>query len=113
MEEEEGTIIINQRDYRENVTERFSMKDFKSAYTPGEGPNLYLYQSKENLLDEEEKNRCQPITGVVVYLGKVWYYDILFAIKTAGEGTVQAFKSLHASGQELSNLVGPQNVSIT
>ena len=47
-----GTIIINQREYTEDVIERFGMKGCNPAYTPGVGPELSLNQPEETYCSE-------------------------------------------------------------
>ena len=41
---EKVTVTINQRDYTEDVTERFDIKDYTPAFTPDVGPELSLNQ---------------------------------------------------------------------
>ena len=73
---EKGTITINQKDYMEDVVQRYDMKGCNPAYTPGVGPELSLNQPEEKLLNEKEKRRYQAITGAVLYLAQVTRYDI-------------------------------------
>ena len=56
---EKGTITIDQKDYTENIVERFGMKGCNPVFTPGAGPELSLNQTEKNLLDEEGKGRYQ------------------------------------------------------
>ena len=63
---EKGTITINQKDYTENVVQRYGMKGCNPTYTPRVGPKLSLNQPEEKLLNEEEKRRYQAITGAVM-----------------------------------------------
>ena len=56
---EEGTITVNQKNYTEDIVQRYGMRDYNPAYTPGVGPELSLDQPEENLLDEEGKRRYQ------------------------------------------------------
>ena len=51
----EETITINQKDYTEDIVQRYGMQDCNPAYTPGVGPGLSLDQPEENLLNEEGK----------------------------------------------------------
>ena len=39
---EEGTITINQKDYTENIVQRYGIRACNLAYTPGVGPELSL-----------------------------------------------------------------------
>ena len=65
---EEGTITINQKDYTEDVVQRYGMWGCNPAYTPGMGTELSLDQPEENLLNEEGKRRYQSITGAAMNL---------------------------------------------
>ena len=76
---EKGATTISQRDYTKDVVQRYGIKDCNPAYTPGVGPELSLNQPEHKLLNEEEKRRCQVITGAVMYLAQVTHYDILYA----------------------------------
>ena len=44
IEEKNGTIPIDQRDYIEDVIKSFYMKGCNLAFKPGKGPKLSLYQ---------------------------------------------------------------------
>ena len=77
---EKGAIIISQKDYAEDVVQRYGMEGCNLAYTLGVGPKLSLNQVEKKLLNEEEKWRCQAITGAVMYLAQVTRYDILYAV---------------------------------
>ena len=69
---EEGTITIDQKDYMEDIVQRYGMRACNPAYTPGMGPELSLYQQEENLLNEEGKRRHRSITGAAMYLSQVY-----------------------------------------
>ena len=97
---EKGTIAINQKDYMEDVVQRYGMKGCNPAYTSGVGPELSLIQPKDKLLNEEEKRRYQAITGAVMYLVQVIRYDILYAVH------VQARESSHGGGQAPASILG-------
>ena len=60
---ENGVNAISQKDYTENVVQRFGMKGGNPAYTPRTGPGLSRKKTEEKLLNEEEKRRYQAITG--------------------------------------------------
>lgn len=65
-----GTATSNKRYHTKDVLKHLDMKGCNHAYKPDEGPTLSLYQSKVNMLDEEEKKLYQPITSAVMYLGQ-------------------------------------------
>ena len=54
---EEGNITINQKDFTEDIVQRYGMRGCNPAYTPGMGPELSLVQTEENFLNEEGKRR--------------------------------------------------------
>ena len=56
-DDEEGTITINQKDYTEDIVQRYGMREWNSAYNPEVGPELFLDQPEENILNEEGKRR--------------------------------------------------------
>ena len=61
---EKGTITINQKDYTEDIVQRYGMRGCSPVYTQGVGPELTLDQPEENRLNEEGKRRYQSVTGV-------------------------------------------------
>ena len=65
---EEETITIHQKNYTEDIVQRYGMRGCNPAYTPGVGPELSLDQPENNLLNEEGKRRYQSITGAAMYL---------------------------------------------
>ena len=67
---EEGTITINQKDYTEEIIQRYGMRDCNPAYIPGVGPELSLDQPEETLLNEEGKRRYQSIMGATMFLAQ-------------------------------------------
>ena len=75
---EEGTITINEKNYTEDIVQRYGMRGCNPAYTPGVGPELSLIQPEENLLNDEGKRRYQSITGAAMYLAQVGRNDILY-----------------------------------
>ena len=77
---EEGTITINQKNYTEDIVQRYGMWGCHPAYTPGVGLELSLDQPVENLLYEGGKRRCRSITGGTMYLAQVCRYDILYTV---------------------------------
>ena len=111
---EKGTITINQKDYTEDVVQRYSMKGCNLAYTPGVGSALSLNQPQEKLLNEEEKRRYQAITGAVTYLAQVTRYDIIYAVnQLAGVMSKPAKAHMGAAKHLIRYLAGSTDFSIT
>ena len=77
---EEGTITINQKEYTEDIVQRYGMRGCNPAYTPGVRPEVSLDQPEENLLNKEGKRRYQSITGEVMYFAQICRYDILYTV---------------------------------
>ena len=79
---EERTIPINQnqKDYTEDIVQRYGIRGCNPAYTPGVGSELSLDRPEENLSNEEGKRRYQSITGAAMYLAQVCRYDILYSV---------------------------------
>ena len=77
---EEGTITINQKDYTEDIVQRYGMRGCNLACTPGVGAELSLDQSEENLLNKGGKRRYQSVTGTAMYFAQVCRYDILYTV---------------------------------
>ena len=73
----EGTMTINEKDYTEDIVERFSTKGCSPAFTPGAGPERSFNQAEKNRLDGERKQRYQSIVGAAMYFIQVSWYDIL------------------------------------
>ena len=53
------------------------MEDCNPTYKPGVGRKLFLNQPEEKLLDKEDKQHFQVITGSVMLLGQATRYDVL------------------------------------
>ena len=56
---ENGTITIDQKDYTEDFLERYGMANCNVAFTPGVGPEIFLNQPADRLLEEQGKQRYQ------------------------------------------------------
>ena len=54
---EEGTITINQKNYTEDIVQRYGMRGCNTAYTPGVGPELSLDQPEKILINKEGTRR--------------------------------------------------------
>ena len=55
------------------------MANCKLTSTPGYGPELSTKQPEDTLLNEEETQRYQAITGSVMYLAQITRYDIMYS----------------------------------
>ena len=111
---EEGTITINQKDWREDIVQLYEIRGCNPASTPGVGPDLSLDQPKETLLNEEGKRRLQSITGAAMYLAQVCRYDILYTIKQLARAMSTPSKAnMEAATHLLRYLVGSTDFSIT
>ena len=55
------------------------MADCKPVSTPGFGQELSTNQPEHILLNEEETQRFQAITGSVMYLAQITRYDVMYS----------------------------------
>lgn len=76
----QGTLTISQEDYTKSILERFGMANCKPISTPGYGPELSTKQPEETLLNKEDTQRYQAITGSVMYLAQITRYDIMYSV---------------------------------
>ena len=58
-----GDTIISQKNYTEDVVQRYGMEDCNPVYTLGIGPGLSMNQPEEKLLTMEEKRRYHATRG--------------------------------------------------
>ena len=77
---ENGTITIHQKEYTEDILERYGMANCNVAFMPGVGPEISLDQPADRLLNEQGKQRYQSIAGALMYLAQVSRFDILNAV---------------------------------
>ena len=111
---ENGTITIDQKDYTEDILERYGMKNCNVAFTPGVGPEISLDQPADRLLDEREKQRFQSIAGALMYLAQVSRYDILYAVYQLARVMSKPSKAhMGAAKHVLRYLAGSVNFPIT
>ncbi|CAM9739192.1 unnamed protein product [Ascophyllum nodosum] len=111
---EEWTITINQKDYTEDVAQRYGMRSCNPAYTPGVEPDLPLDQPEENLLNEEGKRRHQSITGAAMYLTQVCRYSILYTVNQLARAMFKPSKAHMGLAKHLLRyLAGSAEFSIT
>ena len=90
----EGTITIGQKDYTENIVERFGMRGCDPVFTPGAGPDVSLNQPEKNLRDEKGKRRYQLIVRATMYLAQVSRQNILYAVNQLAQGMLKSSKAL-------------------
>ena len=110
---EEGTITINQKEYTEDIVQRYGMRGCTTAYAPGVGPELFLDQPEENLLNEEGKRRYQSVTGAAMYLVQFFRYDILYTVNQLARAMPKPSKAnMGAAKHLLRYLVGSTGFSI-
>ena len=76
---ENVTIPIDQKDYTEDIFERYGITNCNVAFTPGVGPEISLDQPSDRLLNEQGKQRYQSTAGALMYLAQVLWYNILYA----------------------------------
>ena len=110
---EERTITINQKDYTEDIVQRYGMRGCNPAYTSGVGPKLSLDQPEENTLNKEGKRRYQSITGAAMYLALICRYDILYTVNQLARAMAKPFKAhMGAAKYILRSLAGSTDLSI-
>ena len=103
-----GTRWISQKDYTEDIVLSTGMQGCNPLYTPGVGPELFLDQPEENLLNGEGKRRYQSITGAAMYLAQVCHYDILYTVNQLARAMSKPSKAhMGAAKHLLRYLVGP------
>ena len=73
------TLTICEENYTKSILERFGMPDCKPSSTPGFGCELSTEQPEGTLLNKEETQRYQAVTGSVMYLPQITKYDIMYS----------------------------------
>ena len=76
---QQKTITISQENYTRSILEKFGMADCKPVSTPGFGQELSTNQPEQTLLNEEETQRFQAITGSVMYLAQITRYVVMYS----------------------------------
>ena len=92
-ERENGTITIDQKEYAEDILERYGMTNCDVAFTPGAGPEISLDQPADRLLNEKGKQRYQSIAGALLYLAQVSRYDIFYAVNQLASAMPKSSKA--------------------
>ena len=72
-------LIISQENYTKSIIETFGTENFKSASTPGYGPELFTKQPEESFRNLEETQRHRAITGSVMNLAQITTFDIMYS----------------------------------
>ena len=96
------TLTISQENYTKSILERFGMADCKPSSTPGFGSELSTKQPEGTLLNKEETQRYQAITGSVMYLAQITRYDIM---SSSGQ-LARAMSKPHGCSETSSALFG-------
>ena len=73
------TLTISHENYTTFIPEKFGMANCKPTSTPGDGPELSTQQPEDTILNKEETQRCQAITGSVLYLAQITSKDIMYS----------------------------------
>ena len=76
---QQKTITISQENYTRSTLEKFGMADCRPVSTPGFRQELSTNQPEQALLNEEEAQRFQAITGSVMYLAQITRYDVMYS----------------------------------
>ena len=75
-----GTLTISEEDNTKSILARFGMENCKPSSIPGTGSELSTEQPTETLLNMEQTQRYQAITGSVMYLAQITRYDVMYAV---------------------------------
>ena len=103
---ENGTITIDQKNYTEDILERYGMTNCNVAFTPGDGPEISLDQPADRLLDEQGNQQYQSIAGALMYLAQVSRYDILYAVNHLARAMSKPPKVHMGGGQIRTSVLG-------
>ena len=68
---ENRTITIDQKEYTENILERYGMTNCNVALTPGVGQEISLDQPGDRLMNEQGKQRYQSIASALMEIAQV------------------------------------------
>ena len=106
------TLTISQENYTKSILERFGMADCKLSSTPGFGSELSTKQQEGTLLNKEETQRYQAITGSVMYLAQITRYIMYSSGQLARAMSKPSKVHMGASKHLLRYLAGPTNLTI-
>ena len=111
---ESRTVTIDQKDYTEDIFERYGTTNCNVALTPGVGPYIALDQPVDRLLDEQGKQRCQSIAGALMYLLQVLRYGTLYAGNQLARAMSKPLKARMGAAKHVPRyLAGSVNFPIT
>ena len=112
--QENETMAIDQNDCTEDILERYCMTNCNVAFTQVVGPEIYLDQPADRLMDEQGKERYQSVAGALMYIAQVLRYDILSAVnQLAREMSKPSKAHMEAVKNVLRYLAGCVNFPIT
>ena len=100
-----NVIRDHEKDYTEDVVQRYGMEGCKHAYTPAVGPERPLNQPEEKVLNEGEKRRYQAINGVVHLFRTSHELGHPLRGQSSREGHVQVRENSHGGGQASASLL--------
>ena len=110
---EKGTLTISQEDYTKSILIRFGMEKYKPSSIPGTDSELSTEQPAETLLNTEQTQKYQAITGSVMYLAQITRYDVMYAVCQLSHAMSKPSKAhMGAAKQLLRYLAGTIDVSI-
>ncbi|CAM9823613.1 unnamed protein product, partial [Sphacelaria rigidula] len=94
-------VNTSHTNYNKSLQERYEIANGNPACTPGAGQALSLDQRRGKILNEEDKQRYQPITGSVMYLARVTRYDIGYGVNQLARATSKPSKAHVAAAKHL------------
>ena len=106
---EKETLTISQEDNTKSILAPFGMENCKPSSIPETGSEL----STETLLNTEQTQRYQAITGSVMYLAQITRHDIMYAVCELTRAMSKPSKAhMGAAKQLLRYLAGTTDFSI-
>ena len=111
---ERGMLSITQENYTKSILDRFGMGSCNPLSTPGFSSELSADQPEETLLNAENKQRYQAITGSVMYLAQIARCDIMYSTSQLARAMSTPAKiHIEAAKHLLRYLSGTKDFSIT
>ena len=84
QDEENGSVMINQKQYILNMLEKYGMKDAKPVSTPGD-PNVKLVANDEVSKSLSNPSKYQSLVGSLLYAAMATRPDIAYAVGVLGK----------------------------